>query len=239
MASRVGVFLVTLHLTMPLALEDPDRWTVWNVGQGQWVTLRTQTRCYHFDTGGEFAPWDEIIAECRDKQNILSYSHWDWDHISFAGRLQQALPRHCLLLPPEGNRSRKKAALFLHLDECHEPKPFAYWTPRSGPSANALSRIFFWSGVLIPGDSPIAQEKIWIEKLKNLEKTRWLVIGHHGSRTSTGPDLLKRLTHVRAAIASARRSRYGHPHPEVRRHLEERKIPLLTTEDWGHIHIYD
>lgn len=239
MAARFGVFLFTISFALPLARESSPRWIVWNVGQGQWVTLSTEFRCYHFDSGGESAPWREIMKECRDKQNLLSYSHWDWDHVNFAGKLQRALPRHCLLRRPEGPASRKKTGLFTGLIDCQESKPFTDWTPETGSTANALSRVFLWSGVLLPGDSPIAQEKIWIGKLKNLASTRWFVLGHHGSRTSTGRELLARLKNVRTAIASARRSRYGHPHSEVRRALEERKIPLLTTEDWGHIHFHD
>jgi competence protein ComEC len=239
MAARIGLFLVTVLTGVPLSSEQLARWTVWNVGQGQWVTYRTHSQCYHFDTGGEFPPWQEIMEECRDKLNLFSYSHWDWDHVGFASRLPKILPRHCLLLRPEGAHSPRKERLFVRLDACSETKPFKFWNPKTGSSANELSRVFLWRNVLIPGDSPIEQEKVWTRELAGLESTRWLIIGHHGSRTSTGPELLTRLGRLRGAIASARRSRYGHPHPEIRSRLEERRIPLLTTEDWGHIHFYD
>lgn len=93
------------------------------------------------------------------------------------------------------------------------------------------------SGVLAPGDSSTRAETTWASTLRNLEETRYLIVGHHGSRTSTGEHLLKRLSRLRLAIASARQRRFGHPHPEVLERLSRHHIPLLRTEDWGNIHI--
>jgi competence protein ComEC len=59
-----------------------------------------------------------------------------------------------------------------------------------------------------------------------------LILGHHGSQTSSSQAFL---TQARPglAIASARRARYGHPHRKVVSRLRQKKIPTLTTEDWG------
>jgi competence protein ComEC len=91
--------------------------------------------------------------------------------------------------------------------------------------------------LLAPGDSPRDEEKKWIHHFAGLERVRVLVLGHHGSRTSTSQDLLAKLSGVRVAIASARFRRYGHPHTEVVRELAQRKISLLRTEEWGTIHM--
>jgi competence protein ComEC len=88
----------------------------------------------------------------------------------------------------------------------------------------------------VPGDSPIDQEKLWIHNFK-LNRARILILGHHGSQTSTGKDLLKSLKRVRLAIASSRHRRYGHPHMKTQTALRARAIPLLTTEEWGTIRI--
>lgn len=239
MASRLGVFLLILAVALPLSSESPEQWIIWNVGQGQWVSFVTAQGCFHFDTGGEFAPWKSLMEHCRERKNILSFSHWDWDHVAFAQKTLRFLPDSCVLLKPFGQSSKRKRKLFALLPACEKKLSFSYWEPTEGRTANDLSRVFFWKGLLIPGDSPIEKEKIWAHQIGKIQETRILVLGHHGSRTSTGRDLLQRLPHLKVTVASARLSRYGHPHNEVRRRLEERRIPLLTTEDWGHLHFYN
>jgi competence protein ComEC len=87
---------------------------------------------------------------------------------------------------------------------------------------------------LIPGDSTAPQEKIWSYH-GNMQKTGFLLLGHHGSRTSTSEELLSQLPHLKVAIASARFARYGHPHLEVVRRLKKYHVALLKTEDWGNL----
>ena len=64
---------------------------------------------------------------------------------------------------------------------------------------------------------------------------RILVVGHHGSRTSTSKELLESLTHLHAGLVSARAAKYGHPHNQVISQFAQQKTPLLTTEKWGHL----
>ncbi|MBK7961611.1 MAG: hypothetical protein IPK04_10715 [Bdellovibrionales bacterium] len=80
-------------------------------------------------------------------------------------------------------------------------------------------------------------EKIWAANLTNLEtkQIKVLILGHHGSKTSTSEALLQRLPRLKFAIATARESRYGHPHFVVLNRLRQHRIPILRTEDWGHI----
>lgn len=61
-----------------------------------------------------------------------------------------------------------------------------------------------------------------------------LILGHHGSKSSTSEYLLNNLS-IRQSISSARWKRYHHPHPQVLARLQIKKIPNLRTEDWGHI----
>jgi metal-dependent hydrolase (beta-lactamase superfamily II) len=55
---------------------------VWNVGQGQWVTIIYPTQCLHFDVGGETAPFRKVIKSCKEKSNKIFLSHGDWDHLN-------------------------------------------------------------------------------------------------------------------------------------------------------------
>lgn len=206
---------------------------VWNVGQGQWVTLIEGETCWHFDAGGERAPWSEIRRACRERDNRFAFSHWDWDHISFAGRVNKYLPRSCMDFPPQGGASARKQRALAGLRGCNSTPTYASWIDSRARTENEKSRVFYWRGILIPGDSTSHEERYWSERLAGVREARLLILGHHGSRTSTSRLLLTRVPHLLVAIASARRAKYGHPHSHVRANLRAFRVPLLTTEDWG------
>jgi competence protein ComEC len=181
---------------------------IWNVGQGQWISWITDKECWHADMGGEFAPWREIQFRCRQKPNVIALSHWDSDHINFIGRIPRALPDSCLLYPPEGVSSPRKQKMLRRVKICDQiVSPFSTWA--QDPSnrhltSNDTSRILLWQSVLTPGDSSKHSESIWANHLTGIENTRILLLGHHGSRTSTGDVLLSKLPKLIIAIASAR-----------------------------------
>jgi competence protein ComEC len=274
LAARLCLFVVILFLPPRLSLDFRPSLIIWNVGQGQWVSIVDDHGCWHFDMGGEFAPWEAVMAECRARRNFVSLSHWDWDHVGFVGRARFYLPNICLLLPPQGRSTPRKEKLLSGMEDCaglddwkvddqmangvnaiaanekrlktqaqaqandDRPRlPFSHWNGAIDKTANASSRVILWRGILMPGDSSRDQEKYWVRAIKNLSRTRILILGHHGSATSTGEDLLRTLKNVRVAIASARFKRYGHPHLRVRTDLSRSGIPLLRTEDWGTIRV--
>lgn len=235
MAARVCVFIFAVMWCRCVTVEVPRQLVVWNVGQGQWVTLRDERGCWHFDVGGEFAPWAALMSLCRAQKNYVSLSHWDWDHLGMLGRARFFLPNTCILFPPPGrNASEKKNRMVEGMEMCPSPpREIKSWTGTLDKNANASSRIVQWKNILLPGDSPRDQEKIWVRAMRELASVEILVLGHHGSATSTGKDLLKTLAGLQVAVASARYRRYGHPHPRVLQDLRTRKIPVLRTEDWG------
>ena len=216
---------------------------VWNVGQGQWATFVAPGFCWHFDMGGERPDWAAVLTECRGKENRVSFSHWDQDHISFAHEAGLRLPGLCIAHRPLGDANPHKRRLLAGLENC-KPAPMAIRElSRPGDrtahavTANEVSRVFEVAHVaVIPGDSPIDREAIWAPRLAASDDAFVLVLGHHGSRTSTGARLLGRLPRLETAVASARLARYGHPHPAVAQALHEKGIALLRTELWGHLH---
>jgi competence protein ComEC len=117
-------------------------------------------------------------------------------------------------------------------------KRFAHrlFKPWKARNSNDQSEILFSTTfqVIFPGDSSKAQEKYWREQAPAY--TKGLILGHHGSSTSTSKELLKQMPSLKWAVASARFRRYGHPHWKVAELLKKHRIPLLKTEDWGHLH---
>jgi competence protein ComEC len=216
---------------------------VWNVGQGQWTTLVDSQFCYHFDMGGERSPLSQVKRVCAEKENRIYLSHWDWDHISFALKAQKILKKACLAIPPLGKSSAYKMRILKAYKKCDLPstadislQELTHFTPEDlGKKTNDLSHVLVAEkSILIPGDSTSQQEKIWSYE-KGLLQTRLLVLGHHGSKTSTSDELLSHLPRLKIAVASARQARYGHPHFEVLERLKKYRVPVLRTEDWGNI----
>ncbi len=226
----------------PTQLKDAhhfdDSFVIWNVGQGQWITYNTLTTCYHFDVGGEFFPLRKIKQLCRDKQNELYISHWDFDHLSGLKHLAN-WSRVCRRQDPLGTAAFKKMKLLAHFPFCQDPPhpeiklifPLKKEQGQLPDISNAQSQVFLFKNWLIPGDSRQEEEKIW--SLRVPDNVKALVVGHHGSRTSSSPELIRRIPKLQWAIISARWRRYKHPHPLTLLNFSQQKKRVLRTEDWG------
>jgi len=241
-------FFFLFFLSPSLLHQDPlafPFFIVWNVGQGQWATSVEAQTCHHFDMGGEKNPLSRLRSLCGTKNNVLYLSHWDWDHIGFSFPARRVLQKACLRVSPLGPSSPRKMKLRTLYPPCldtPDPERFSWheltrFTAQDlKKKSNDLSHVLVArKKYLLPGDSSSFQEKIWGPQAKDLGTVRVLLLGHHGSKTSTSEELLRRLPGLKLAVASARRSRYGHPHPEVVARLRKFKIPLLRTEDWGNL----
>ena len=71
----------------------------------------------------------------------------------------------------------------------------------------------------------------------SLPDTELLVVGHHGSKYSTGDAFLNDITPEKAII-SVGYNTYGHPSDEVLNKLDERGIEVYRTDISGNITIY-
>lgn len=230
--------MITLSSTPCSEINNKDYVVVWNTGQGQWVTSITEDTCLHFDVGGEHFPWQKLSRQCRRKENKIFLSHWDWDHIG--GLSQWPKWSTCIALNPLGTSTNRKFNLISKIKHCptgHTAFNEDLWTWSSQQNlkdTNSLSHVSRYLDFLIPGDSPKTQEHLWMEQAW-VRQSKILILGHHGSHTSTSEELLRHLPSLKMAVASARWHRYHHPHPETVALLKRFHIPLLRTEDWGHI----
>lgn len=235
-----SLLVVIMPQLLTSAEQQAKQLIVWNVGQGQWLTLVSPKSCIHFDTGGEFQPpKDQLHYYCDNKKNEHYLSHFDWDHINYLSNLKKQFPNLCRHQAPVSYNNKKRERYYVSLPKCVSTEDLIYKIfPHKSTktrSKNANSQVFIVEDILIPGDSTQKEEKIWA--LSNLENIKIIILGHHGSNTSTGNFLLSQLPKLKLAIGSSRRARYGHPHPSVQKRLRIKKTPLLTTQMWGHIHV--
>ncbi|MBC7421327.1 MAG: hydrolase [Bdellovibrio sp.] len=234
--------LVFFKLPWALAPDNRDAWVIWNTGQGLWVTHVLPFSCTHYDFGGEIGSFKyirgKLLANCAYKENRLNLSHWHADHYINLNYLVKSLPRVCWESQPlfrPDNLSIKKI-INLNIPSClASEQKVQSWAPLQFKSVNESSNIYLANQILLPGDSPLAQEKKWSKSFTGLTKVKLLVLGHHGSRTSSGLQLLRKLPNLSVAVSSARRARYGHPHRQTLVRLQKSRVPVLRTEEWGNI----
>jgi competence protein ComEC len=86
---------------------------------------------------------------------------------------------------------------------------------------------------LFTGDAGFAAEGVLRGTARAVDL---LKVGHHGSRGSTGDELLDSLRPL-AAVISVGRNDYGHPSPETLARLDTRRIPVLRTDRDGTVSV--
>jgi competence protein ComEC len=91
------------------------------------------------------------------------------------------------------------------------------------------------TSVLFTGDAGVVEEQYLVSSYGGGLRSTVLLAGHHGSRSSTGADLLDAVQPRVAVISSAYDSQYGHPHREVLERLATRSIPAYWTGIHGDV----
>ncbi|MDW8324000.1 MAG: DNA internalization-related competence protein ComEC/Rec2 [Burkholderiales bacterium] len=87
--------------------------------------------------------------------------------------------------------------------------------------------------VLLVGDIERLGELSLLERVPDSLASEVLVVGHHGSRSSSMPAFLDAVAPAFAVISVGHRNRFGHPHPEVIERLMARGVRILRTDRDG------
>ena len=84
---------------------------------------------------------------------------------------------------------------------------------------------------LLPGDIEAAQEDALVQA--GLSPVHWLLVPHHGSKTSSTGPFLQALQPRLALVQAGYRNRYGHPAPPVLARYRELDIQLVESTRCG------
>jgi competence protein ComEC len=87
---------------------------------------------------------------------------------------------------------------------------------------------------LLTGDAEFPENKAILNHGSDV-RSNVLKLGHHGSRTSTNEDWLKRVQPQLGIISAGKDNSFGHPHPEVIAALEKLGIQYIRTDEHGTI----
>ena len=240
---------------LPLLLFKPARpeagvaWVrVLDVGQGLAVLIETKHHTLLFDTGAQAANQvllPQLQALGYPKLDALVLSHHDNDHDGAAESLLAKVPAQRIYA---GQINEYSNLSHVSIQHCGQPfnwqwdsVNFRFLTPTLDASPNeaddnARSCVLHIqtpnAAALLTGDLPAQQETTLLTEAIRAEV---LILGHHGSKTSSSLDFLRAVNPSMAVVSAGYLNRYRHPHPSILQRLTQENIPLWRTDQTGQI----
>jgi competence protein ComEC len=236
-----------------------------DVGQGDGAALRTPGgRWIVIDAGPAGERGDagrRVVAPFLERQGVrtlavIVVSHAHADHLGGVPALLDRFPVG-MVVEPGGPVSDPAYAAFLSALD----RDGIAWHPARSGERFTLDGVEFtvlhpgadWAGwgedvnedsvvllvkyghfeALFTGDAGFAAEAMLRGKVRSVDL---LKVGHHGSRGSTGEELLDSLRPL-AAVISVGRNDYGHPSPQTLARLGSRGVPVLRTDRDGPVSV--
>jgi competence protein ComEC len=257
--ARALAALMVLPLALPL--DDPARYprgeepagltrvTVLDVGQGTSVLVQAGDRTLAYDTGGGDPAGANmanavLLPYLRQRGtsalDTLVISHADNDHSAGARTLLAAMPTARVYY---GGRvpglARGRPCVSGHAWRWPGGQRFQFLSP-AGPGARSSNDnscvLHIEAGgrkLLLAGDVENAQERELVRYWGTSLASDWLLVAHHGSRTSSSYALLKAVQPGIAVLSSGYANRFGHPHGEVIDRLSRMGVTIYSTATGG------
>ena len=229
---------------------------VLDVGQGESVLLRCGDSLTLVDCGGDSTAnagdiaADYIRSMGGRKLDLLVITHFHDDHANGVPQLLERVPVDAIAFPAAAEESPLKGAILSAAEEKQialyeigedrtvtlEGESLRLFAPLGAGETNeeGLS-VLATSGdfdVLITGDMGGDVEQLLLEHTE-LPHVELLVVGHHGSKYSTSPELLTAIQPETAVISVGADNRYGHPTSETLERLSAAGTELYRTDLQG------
>ncbi|MCA1929721.1 MAG: DNA internalization-related competence protein ComEC/Rec2 [Pararheinheimera sp.] len=217
-----------------------------DVGQGTAILLQKGDKGLLYDVGpvyGSFNATEAYVLPYLHFQGIrqldyLVLSHADSDHTGAFVEVINAYPKLKLIADFDTGFAQQPCSSLpaVYLDAL-------LWSFRSqiqhqgGNNSSCVVAIntVGWQS-LLTGDIGHSVEMELMQLNPNL-RTDLLLLGHHGSRSSSHLDFLSKLKPLLALNSAASNNAYGHPSKEVLGRLALLQIPLLNTAEQGAVRI--
>ncbi len=239
---------------------NPFQITMLDIGQGDCILIHTKEGKNILMDGGSTSKqniYSYILKPALyyygiSKLDLIVVSHMDEDHISgIRELLEDAYPVE-LMVTDDGKFeeeqstyvSLKKMQKIQEGDTIHLGKAtFSCLHPSNtfeSEDENAKSVVMHFSyedfTALFTGDLGTEQEEMLLKYAKNQKNPLTILkVGHHGSKYSTGKELLEAYEPSSAIISAGKNNRYNHPHPETLKRLQEAGIKIWQTKEGGAI----
>lgn len=212
-----------------------------DVGQGSSTLVRTGRENILIDTGGNIRidlATETLIPYFRARKirklDAVIITHLDYDHYGALKSLCSSFPVAQVCYAEDFLKTTDHSLTFQSL-KVTNLNDFEITT-----DTNSQSGVYSFSigkaKVLITGDAPIVIEKKLIQSGQDIDADI-LVLGHHGSKTSSCLEFLKAVSPQLAIISCGEGNSYGFPHQEVLNNLSYCSIPYRRTDQEGTIRL--
>ena len=227
-----------------------------DIGQGNALVVRTASHSLVYDTGPRFSRESDaghrvlvpLLRAMGERIDMLVLSHRDLDHIGGAPAVLAMQPQATLLSSIEDGhalqtlrRSTRCAAGQqwrwdgVNFEVLH-PSASDYDAANKSNAMSCVLRIS--NGVhtaLLAGDLEAAQELRLVNDPLSKEKLKadFLLVPHHGSKTSSSAVFLDQVRPQFALAQAGYRNRFGHPVDSVLARYRERGIQVVKSPVCG------
>lgn len=235
--------------------------TALDVSQGQSIVFSSGRSCVVVDCGGRSTAEDpgdlaarKLLAQGHRSLDLLVLTHPHDDHVSGVLRLMHWLPVRTLVIPAAADITQVPLSDILALAEANHttvvrvdaqqaiaaggisvrlyPEPCA---GQEDGSMIVLASIGDYD-TLVPGDVDTTAEVKFLSSC-TYPDIELLLVGHHGSKRSTGDAWLDAIA-PDAAIISVGYNSYGHPTSDTLERLQAHHIPIYRTDQMGDITVH-
>lgn len=217
--------------------------TVWDVGQGLAVMMETTQHRLLFDTGTAYAAQSVLVPNFQAlgvKQiNTLVLSHHDADHDGGTEfiRTQFHVPQVLAGQTKEYSFDVRHCSAGLHwqwdgvwFEFLNQPMMAS---AKKNEHSCVLRVVAADKAILITGDLSKVGEQALIQAYGNDLYSQILILGHHGSHTSSSPAFLQHVAPQFGVVSAGFANPYKHPHANVVDSLAQQHISLLRTDSMG------
>ena len=225
-----------------------------DIGQGNAVLVRTTHHSLLYDTGPRFSRDSDagsrvlapLLRALGQRIDLLVLSHRDIDHVGGAPAVLAMQPQASLLSSIEDDhalQALRKATrctagqrwLWDGVDfEVLHPAAADYDKPAK---SNAMSCVLRISNgrhtALLTGDIEAPQEARLVQGSAGQLKADFLLVPHHGSKTSSSAIFLDAVQPQIALAQAGYRNRFGHPVESVAARYAARNIRLVLSAPCG------
>lgn len=254
-----GSIILSFVLTVTFSCIEPqmDNYRVYvlDVGQGQCLLVQSKGKNYIVDCGSERShsaadiAAQTLLSQGVSKLDGLILTHYDADHAGDVHPLLTRIDTDAIYMPAYEDDNGITAQLeaeypqlihWVDSDRVLEDKNVKislFFTEKMGSDNESSMCILFQvenCDILITGDRSDAGERKLLRQTK-LPDLEVLVVGHHGSKTSTSLELLNATQPDYALISVSAENKYGHPSQEVLNRLRSFGCRILRTDEQGTI----
>lgn len=247
-----GVVLLAPLLFPPVSKPAEGQAQVWifDVGQGLAVLVRTREHALLYDAGPRYGDFDigervvfpSLRALGLSDLDLMLLSHADSDHAGGALAIQKQMPPSRVL---SGEPVRLPS--LLGAKPCRSGERwewdgvrFMIWQWPQARDGNQSSCVLLIEAegerMLLTGDIDTQVEKALMASEMPVN-VRWLLVPHHGSRSSSSLAFIEATGPEGAIVSRGMHNAFGHPHPDVMARLRASGAGVYDTAEQGAMQI--